>query len=71
MREDHRAAVGPSFVQRSQASGALHRYAENIVTVNRTWPVDLTRMLTDDAVRAGQAADVAVGTLLNGRPLIA
>ncbi|MFB7600662.1 TetR/AcrR family transcriptional regulator [Streptomyces sp. NPDC056160] len=30
---------------------ALHRYVENIITVNRTWPVDLTRMLADDDIR--------------------
>ncbi|MET7304884.1 helix-turn-helix domain-containing protein [Embleya sp. NPDC005575] len=31
---------------------ALHRYVENIIGVNRTWPVDLTLMLADDTVRA-------------------
>lgn len=30
---------------------ALHRYVENVITVNRTWPVDLTRMLSDDTMR--------------------
>lgn len=31
---------------------ALHRYVENIVAVNRTWPVDLVRVPADDNVRA-------------------
>ncbi|WP_189894968.1 TetR family transcriptional regulator, partial [Streptomyces canarius] len=37
---------------------ALHRYVENIIVVNRTWPVDLTRMLADDAVRPRRDAAV-------------
>ncbi|WP_338703435.1 TetR/AcrR family transcriptional regulator [Streptomyces sp. Q6] len=38
---------------------ALHRYVENIITVNRTWPVDLTHMLTDDGFRARRDACIA------------
>jgi AcrR family transcriptional regulator len=30
---------------------ALHRYVEGIVEVNRTWPVDLSRMLAEEPVR--------------------
>jgi len=30
---------------------ALHRYVEGIITVNRTWPVDLSRMLAEAPVR--------------------
>jgi AcrR family transcriptional regulator len=30
---------------------ALHRYVEGIIGVNRTWPVDLGRMLADEPVR--------------------
>ncbi|WP_189382251.1 TetR/AcrR family transcriptional regulator [Streptosporangium nondiastaticum] len=30
---------------------ALHRYVEGIIGVNRTWPVDLSRMLADEPVR--------------------
>ncbi|AEY85397.1 TetR-family transcriptional regulator [Streptomyces hygroscopicus subsp. jinggangensis 5008] len=30
---------------------ALHRYVEGIIEVNRTWPVDLARMLADDPSR--------------------
>jgi AcrR family transcriptional regulator len=30
---------------------ALHRYVEGIIAVNRTWPVDLSRMLADEPVR--------------------
>src|SRR3954454_24245243 len=38
---------------------ALHRYVENIIAVNRTWPVDLTRMLADDTVHARRDASIA------------
>lgn len=31
---------------------ALHRYVEGIVTVTRTWPVELGRMLADETIRA-------------------
>ncbi|XVV15437.1 TetR/AcrR family transcriptional regulator [Actinoplanes sp. CA-131856] len=30
---------------------ALHRYVEGIIEVNRTWPVDLARMLVDPEIR--------------------
>lgn len=30
---------------------ALHRYVEGIIGVNRTWPVDLNRMLAEEPVR--------------------
>ncbi|MFF8918452.1 TetR/AcrR family transcriptional regulator [Streptomyces sp. NPDC015032] len=30
---------------------ALHRYVEGIIGVNRTWPVDLSRMLAEEPVR--------------------
>ncbi|MEV5177906.1 TetR family transcriptional regulator, partial [Streptomyces flaveolus] len=38
---------------------ALHRYVENIITVNRTWPVDLARMLADDTIRRRRDACIA------------
>ncbi|MFJ3672560.1 TetR family transcriptional regulator [Streptomyces sp. NPDC090106] len=38
---------------------ALHRYVENVIAVNRTWPVDLARMLTDDAIRRRRDVCVA------------
>lgn len=37
---------------------ALHRYVEGIIGVNRTWPVDLTRMLHDPAIRERRARSV-------------
>ncbi|MFD0021639.1 TetR/AcrR family transcriptional regulator [Streptomyces sp. NPDC058382] len=43
--EDARLGEAPVAV-------ALHRYVENIIGVNRMWPVELTRMLSDDKVRA-------------------
>ncbi|KUF18686.1 TetR/AcrR family transcriptional regulator [Streptomyces silvensis] len=45
------AAIEDARLREAPVAVALHRYVENIITVNRTWPVDLTRMLTDDAVR--------------------
>lgn len=30
---------------------ALHRYVEGIIGVNRTWPVDLSRMLAEEPIR--------------------
>ncbi|MEU5686047.1 TetR/AcrR family transcriptional regulator [Streptomyces venezuelae] len=44
-------AIDDARLREAPVAVALHRYVENIITVNRTWPVDLTRMLTDDAVR--------------------
>jgi AcrR family transcriptional regulator len=37
---------------------ALHRYVEGIIGVNRTWPVDLARMLHDPAIRERRARSV-------------
>ncbi|MEU6321779.1 TetR family transcriptional regulator, partial [Streptomyces sp. NPDC047009] len=37
---------------------ALHRYVENIITVNRIWPVDLTRMLADATIQARRDTSV-------------
>ncbi|MYT71752.1 MULTISPECIES: TetR/AcrR family transcriptional regulator [unclassified Streptomyces] len=44
-------AIEDARLREAPVAVALHRYVENIITVNRTWPVDLTRMLTDDTVR--------------------
>ncbi|MET7694658.1 helix-turn-helix domain-containing protein [Streptomyces sp. NPDC005483] len=38
---------------------ALHRYVENIIVINRTWPVDLARMLADGEVRRRRDACLA------------
>ncbi|ANN17830.1 TetR family transcriptional regulator [Amycolatopsis orientalis] len=34
---------------------ALHRYAEGIIEVNRTWPVELTRMRTEPSIQDRRA----------------
>ncbi|MFF7981238.1 hypothetical protein ACFZDK_19245 [Streptomyces sp. NPDC007901] len=38
---------------------ALHRYVEEIIEVNRTWPVELTRLRADDAIR--ERRDALIG----------
>ncbi|GAA3592740.1 hypothetical protein GCM10022295_87850 [Streptomyces osmaniensis] len=43
-------AINDARLREAPVAVALHRYVENIITVNRTWPVDLTRMLTDHTV---------------------
>ena len=45
-------AIEDARLREAPAAVALHRYVENIIAVNRTWPVDLTRMLADDSVHA-------------------
>src|SRR5689334_9114799 len=49
-------AIENARLREAPVAVALHRYVENIIAVNRTWPVDLTRMLADDAVRARRDA---------------
>lgn len=49
-------AIEDARLREAPVAVALHRYVENIIAVNRTWPVDLTRMLADDAVRARRDA---------------
>ncbi|MFH8224493.1 TetR family transcriptional regulator [Streptomyces sp. NPDC018057] len=44
-------AITDARLREAPVAVALHRYVENIIAVNRTWPVDLSLMLTDDAVR--------------------
>ncbi|WP_345512174.1 TetR/AcrR family transcriptional regulator [Streptomyces yanii] len=44
-------AIQDARLREAPVTVALHRYVENIITVNRTWPVDLTRMLAHDTVR--------------------
>lgn len=44
-------AIEDARLREAPVAVALHRYVENIIAVNRMWPVDLTRMLADDAVR--------------------
>ncbi|WP_369214907.1 TetR/AcrR family transcriptional regulator [Streptomyces flavofungini] len=51
-------AIAEARLREAPVTVALHRYVENIIAVNRTWPVDLARMLTDDAVRRRRNASV-------------
>ncbi len=49
-------AVADARLREAPVAVALHRYVENIVAVNRTWPVDLSRMPADDDIRARRDA---------------
>ncbi|GAA2345765.1 TetR/AcrR family transcriptional regulator [Streptomyces kunmingensis] len=51
-------AIADARLREAPVTVALHRYVENIIAVNRTWPVDLTRMLADDAIRERRDASV-------------
>jgi len=51
-------AVEDARLREAPVAVALHRYVENIIGVNRTWPVDLTRMLADDTVHARRDAAI-------------
>lgn len=44
-------AIEDARLREAPVAVALHRYVENIIAVNRKWPVDLARMLADDAAR--------------------
>ncbi|MFE5136992.1 TetR/AcrR family transcriptional regulator [Streptomyces fagopyri] len=41
------AALGRARLPEAPVQAALHRYVEGIIEGNRTWPVDLARMLAD------------------------
>ncbi|MEV7080939.1 TetR/AcrR family transcriptional regulator [Streptomyces sp. NPDC093516] len=51
-------AIEDARLREAPVAVALHRYVENIITVNRTWPVDLARMLSDDSVHARRDAAI-------------
>ncbi|MEU6840396.1 TetR/AcrR family transcriptional regulator [Streptomyces sp. NPDC046716] len=51
-------AVEDARLREAPVAVALHRYVENIIGVNRDWPVDLTRMLADDGLRKRRDASV-------------
>ncbi|WP_126639839.1 TetR/AcrR family transcriptional regulator [Embleya hyalina] len=51
-------AIDDARLREAPVAVALHRYVENIIAVNRAWPVDLARMLADDDVRARRDASV-------------
>ncbi|MGW2936261.1 TetR family transcriptional regulator [Streptomyces sp. NPDC001156] len=57
-REELLAAIYESRLTAIEHAVALHRYVENIIAVNRTWPVDLTRMLADDTIQARRDTSV-------------
>ncbi|MBO4259811.1 TetR/AcrR family transcriptional regulator [Streptomyces griseorubiginosus] len=52
------SAIEDARLREAPVAVALHRYVENIIAVNRAWPVDLARMLADDDVRARRDASV-------------
>lgn len=51
-------AIQDARLREAPVAVALHRYVENIIGVNRTWPVDLARMLADDTVHTRRDAAV-------------
>lgn len=51
-------AIEDARLREAPVAVALHHYVENVIGVNRTWPVDLSRMLADDTVRARRDASV-------------
>ncbi|MGW9027668.1 TetR/AcrR family transcriptional regulator [Streptomyces sp. NPDC055722] len=51
-------AIDDARLREAPVTVALHRYVENIIAVNRTWPVDLTRMLADDTIQARRDTSV-------------
>ncbi|MEV6295042.1 TetR/AcrR family transcriptional regulator [Streptomyces sp. NPDC051896] len=51
-------AIEDARLREAPVAVALHRYVENIIAVNRTWPVDLARMLADDTVHARRDASI-------------
>ncbi|MFF5500073.1 TetR/AcrR family transcriptional regulator [Streptomyces aquilus] len=72
-------AIADARLREAPVAVALHRYVENIIVINRTWPVDLARMLADGEVRRRRDACIAEvdvflrraaeeGVLRRGRP---
>jgi AcrR family transcriptional regulator len=51
-------AIEDARLREAPVAVALHRYVENIIAVNRTWPVDLTRMLAEESVHARRDAAI-------------
>ncbi|MGW4164579.1 TetR/AcrR family transcriptional regulator [Streptomyces sp. NPDC004788] len=51
-------AIEDARLREAPVAVALHRYVENIISVNRTWPVDLARMLADETVHTRRDAAV-------------
>ncbi|KUN18165.1 TetR family transcriptional regulator [Streptomyces antibioticus] len=51
-------AIEDARLREAPVAVALHRYVENIIAVNRTWPVDLARMLAEGSVHARRDASI-------------
>ncbi|MFI6645377.1 TetR/AcrR family transcriptional regulator [Streptomyces sp. NPDC050504] len=51
-------AIVDARLREAPVAVALHRYVENVIEVNRAWPVDLARMLADDTIRHRRDASV-------------
>ncbi|MEU9450251.1 TetR family transcriptional regulator [Streptomyces sp. NPDC048277] len=49
-------AVEHARLREAPVAVALHRYVEDVIDVNRTWPVELTRLRADDAIQARRDA---------------
>lgn len=49
-------AVEHARLREAPVAVALHRYVEEIIDVNRRWPVELTRLRADDAIRGRRDA---------------
>ncbi|MFF4903020.1 TetR/AcrR family transcriptional regulator [Streptomyces sp. NPDC001068] len=59
-------AIEDARLREAPVAVALHRYVENVIDVNRTWPVDLALMLADDAIRRRRDVCIAeVDTFLD------
>lgn len=43
--------VAAARLREAPVAVALHRYVEGVITVNRAWPVELTRMRADETIR--------------------
>ncbi|MFD6534667.1 TetR/AcrR family transcriptional regulator [Streptomyces sp. NPDC060184] len=52
-------AIEGARLREAPVAVALHRYVERIIVVNRTWPVDLARMLADDTISRRRDACIA------------
>jgi len=52
-------AIADARLREAPVAVALHRYVENVIVVNRTWPVDLARMLADEESRRRREVSVA------------
>ncbi|MGY0021493.1 TetR/AcrR family transcriptional regulator [Streptomyces sp. YJ-C3] len=44
------AAIEAARLREAPIAVALHRYVEGIIEVNRTWPVELTRMRAEETI---------------------